>query len=96
MRLIDADELKKPVGSYNPVKFTHEYGYVIRLEDIDHAPTVDPVKHGRWKKAYADHEAFGERPFYRYCSECCEVAVFPYKFCPNCGASMESMDEVSE
>ena len=52
-------------------------------------PTVDPVKHGRWKKAYADHEAFGERPFYRYCSECCEVTVFPFKFCPNCGARMD-------
>lgn len=40
-RLIDADELKKPVGSYNPVKFTWEYGDVISVEDIDNAPTVE-------------------------------------------------------
>ncbi len=43
MRLIDADELKKPVGSYNPVKYTYEYGDVISVEDIDNAPTVETV-----------------------------------------------------
>lgn len=40
MRLIDADELKRKVGSYNPIKYTYEYGYVISLVDIDHAPTI--------------------------------------------------------
>lgn len=43
MRLIDADVLKQTVGSYNPVKYTYEYGYVITVEDIDSAPTVDAV-----------------------------------------------------
>ena len=60
---------------------------------VGRLPSVQP-KHGRWEKAYADHVAFGERPFYRYCSECCEVTFLPYKFCPNCGAYM--MDEVEE
>ena len=85
MRLIDADELKKEVGSYNPVKFTHEYGYVIRVEDIDHAPTIDPVKHGRWIEHGKDENR---------CSLCgWGVWVNTNNYCPNCGAKM---DEVSE
>ena len=50
-------------------------------------PTAKPKK-GEWKKSYADHEAFGVRPFFRYCSECCEATAHKYNFCPNCGADM--------
>lgn len=50
---------------------------------------VHPVVHGEWNKAYADHEAFGVRPFYRYCSKCNEASVYQYNFCPNCGANMK-------
>ncbi len=46
-------------------------------------------KHGQWKKSYADHEAFGVRPFFRYCSECHEATVHQYNYCPNCGAKMK-------
>lgn len=90
MRLIDADELKKPVGSYNPIKFTHEYGDVIRLEDIDHAPTVDPVQHGRW---IDDLRGFEEFAFFRKgwkCSACGSRNTYGKpKHCPNCGARMD-------
>ena len=60
-------------------------------EAVDEAPSVDavPVRHGKWLKAYGDHEAFGVRPFYRYCSKCNEATVFPYNYCPNCGARMD-------
>ena len=105
MRLIDADALMEDlqydveldaraldsvdiVGDREVIQFDKD----CKQNCIDlllNAPTVDPVKHGRWKKAYADHVAFGERPLYRYCSECCEVTVFPYKFCPHCGAKMD-------
>ena len=52
--------------------------------------TIDEVtvRQGKWLRAYGDHEAFGVRPFYRYCSECNEATVFPYNYCPNCGADM--------
>lgn len=58
------------------------------LKDIP-AADVRPVVRGEWKKAFADHEAFGVRPFYRYCSKCNEVTVHQYNFCPNCGADMK-------
>lgn len=57
------------------------------LEAIEPAD-VRPVVHGEWNKSYADHEAFGVRPFFRYCSECHESTVYPYNFCPHCGADM--------
>ena len=95
MRLIDADELKKPVGSYNPVKWTSEYGYVIRVEDIDHAPTVDPVKHGQWlpDKLLDDEADIGEVDGAQ-CSECGGAydsgfwAKTYFEYCPYCGAYM--------
>lgn len=87
MRLIDADALMRHLSDWA----LHDNATEIRecMEAVKEQPTVDPVKHGWWKKAYADHVAFGERPLYRYCSECREVTVFPYKFCPHCGAKMD-------
>lgn len=62
---------------------------------VDALPTADvrPVIRGKWKKHYADHEAFGERPFCRYCSVCNAITVFPYNFCPNCGADMRQEED---
>lgn len=64
------------------------------LEEIDGIPAADVVerKTGKWKKHYADHEAFGVRPFFRYCSECNEATIYPYNFCPHCGADMREAD----
>ena len=87
MRLIDADELKKPVGSYNPVKFTHEFGYVISVEDIDHEPTIDPVKHGRWDLID------GCEPVRYGCSACHRMVWHHENYCPNCGAKMDEVEE---
>ena len=49
---------------------------------------LESQKSGKWLKAYGDHEAFGARPFYRYCSECNELTVWEYNYCPHCGARM--------
>ena len=57
------------------------------------AADVRPVVHARWKKSYADPVAFGERPFFRYCSECHEATVYRYNYCPNCGADMREVQD---
>ena len=51
------------------------------LNVIRDSPTVDavPVVHGRWISHYA----------YVDCSECGESADEHYKYCPNCGATMD-------
>lgn len=43
MHLIDIDELLKDKGSYDPVKYTHEYGFVVSVDDILKSPTVEPL-----------------------------------------------------
>lgn len=43
MRLIDADALLRPISSYNPVKYTYEYGDVVTVQDIKSIPTIDAV-----------------------------------------------------
>ena len=74
------------------------YAEKSRVDELDTAiatlvnlPSAE--RRGRWMKQYGEHEGFGIRPFYRFCSECNEVTVFPYHYCPNCGAKMEEIDE---
>ena len=85
-----AEQLHGKIGMPDDSEvFAYARGLILSIErNINALPSAQP-EHGRWKKAYADHVSFGERPFYRYCSECCEVTVFPFKFCPNCGARMD-------
>lgn len=66
-------------------------GYARAIGRIRTMPSAQPRK-GKWLKAYGDHEAFGVRPFYYYCSECNKLTFFPYDFCPNCGCRMEEGD----
>lgn len=74
MRLIDVDAL--PNGR-------------VEWEDIVNAPTVDPVKHGRWIDDYREDEF----PLFRKgckCSACgFRTSYGKPKFCMNCGAQMD-------
>ena len=87
---ISRDQLKKTIWRnfdmqdlYLPINF---------LVTIDAIPTADVVerRHGRWMKAYLDHDAFGVRPTVVYCSECNLVGHWETNYCPNCGADMRS------
>ena len=84
MRLIDADCLKEK-GYYDD----HDV-FIVDYDDIENAPTIDPVKHGHW--------LFYEEPdgyYHSECSECgqwCDEDVFlkgKWHYCPNCGAKMD-------
>ena len=91
MRLIDADALDWE-------RIEHEHGArheaVVDCEQmVETAPTIDPVRHGRW-------ESF-EDVFMETCYECSECGLEfyladggtpkenKYHYCPNCGASMD-------
>ena len=41
MKFIDLNELLKPKGSYNPVKYTYEYGYVVSVDDLLNSEPVE-------------------------------------------------------
>lgn len=74
MRLIDADALFETMNRaswYNNADRDD-----VALELILKEPTVEPVKHGRWKG-----NGFGD---YR-CSWCDEVVSSKPNYCRNCG-----------
>ena len=85
-RYIDANALIKSNGSYDPVKWTHEYGKVVKLDDIENAPTADarPNVRGEWiRKAEWLWQGYE-------CSSCGYEIASRTNFCPNCGAEMLS------
>lgn len=89
MRLIDADALKAWVEEQEETKWGLSTDEV--WDAIDAAPTIDPVKHGKWVKDGAYWKDI-------YCSVCGEMALSPSywevdlcrsDYCPWCGARME-------
>lgn len=82
MRLIDADALKRK--AYYATVYD-ELSCIVDMEDIDEAPTIDPVKHGQWKVDIKGLSFF--------CSECEYVlwseAGTEYNYCSRCGAKMD-------
>lgn len=99
-RLIDAEELKKCICE-NSYLLRDEINSTDRgmftngiVQCIDEQPTIILAQRkGVWLKSYADHESFGTRPFFRYCSACNEASVYQYKWCPNCGADMRGAED---
>ena len=94
MRLIDADTLKERIEKYQAVHLSHRRLSAIRREAeevindirfaIDVAPTIDPVKRGRWKVT----------PLFIKCLECGQsFMLIPQNYCPNCGAKMDGEEE---
>ena len=85
-RYIDAEALIKRIECYDPVKWTHEYGKVVKLDDIESAPTADvrPNVRGEWVAVNIDVQAWTVQ-----CSNCKCVGLYgKTAFCPNCGACM--------
>jgi len=76
-----------------PASWADAYEDLIDILESEPAADVRPVKRGKWKKHYGDHEAFGERPFCLYCSVCNAITVLPFNFCPNCGADMRPVTD---
>lgn len=85
MRLVDANALLEKAWDANT-----RIGYVqvVDVGDIIDAPTIDPVKHGKWIKQnpMVDTEE---------CSECGYNILgeeFETPFCPWCGSKMDEGD----
>jgi len=79
MRLIDADELLKEVENAKDLLTSTKDSIRIHVHS---APTIDPVKHGRWLSTDTN---------ICECSVChtCEPYMFrEFDWCPNCGAKM--------
>lgn len=94
MRAIDADRLSAVLQK----NFGHTGGAAVMQQLIDIAPTIDPVKHGKWIFDLSDVDwTYG--PY--VCSEC-HVRNGDFiggglnkrtNYCPNCGARMDAEEE---
>lgn len=49
---------------------------------------AEPIRHGNWEYVYRDNV-----PYAFKCSECGEMTIVDGKYCPNCGAKMEEVEE---
>ena len=86
MRLIDADELKRLGYVLTRTYPKDPQTMVYETKNIDDIPTIDPVRHGRWK-VRLDARRFCE------CSICGFRPEYKYNYCPNCGSRMEANDD---
>lgn len=91
MRLIDADKLKEKMFTIEAWEYAPIDLHLIAVGDIDEAPTVDPVKHGRWKyNIILGWCSVGTEATADYvCSVCGWHTKMPTNYCPNCGAKMD-------
>lgn len=62
------------------------------LDMIRELPSAQPKKKGKWETEIRSNRD-GTRSAYYACSVCGVYAIDEYKFCPNCGARMEELDE---
>lgn len=78
MRLIDADALE-PDAEYDEGEY-----WAYSTTQIENAPTIEPErKKGKW----VDVTRTGGCFLYK-CSECGNLFLEEYNFCPECGADM--------
>ena len=88
MRLIDADaiieDIKTRLWDWDTVDgITASTVLKQTITDIDNAPTIETVRHGRW-------EVIDEAEPRRYgCSICRRLSWYMDNYCPNCGAKMD-------
>lgn len=90
MRLIDADKLMEN-------KFKNDISYNAFCNLVKRQPSIDAVKHGRWKEVSDDMYAGGGAWI---CSSCHygfsweAYSLIPEeKYCPHCGARMDGEDD---
>lgn len=87
MSLADYQLQESPNWGANGMGNTDAYEAITEcIRVIEQAPTIDPVKHGKWIKIEGMSSDY-------YCSECEQKWWTPFPeemhYCPNCGARMD-------
>ena len=88
MRLIDADEIKADYIVSSTTSNARCYLYA-SLEQIQNAPTIDPVRHGHWIEQIVQRSE--DEPSFSLCvCSNCGLSLLNKmtRYCPTCGAQM--------
>ena len=94
MRLIDADELYELLDGGYDLDFD-EVPETKRelLRMISVQPTIEERKKGKWyREVLCSTSGYGTMVMYQ-CSNCENLAISDYCFCPNCGADMRGEND---
>lgn len=90
MRLIDADALLETRWDAD---CRCGFVQVVDVGSIEEAPTIDPIKHGKWHDVYL----ISPQSQVQICSCCSNVTVMNvghiFYYCPLCGAKMDLGEE---
>ena len=90
MRLIDGDELREKWSKIrldDLVYCANDF-----LDSIKNAPTVDPVKHGKWVTGYPITCSVCGKPAFQISDTWEKYEAQITDFCPYCGAKMDLED----
>lgn len=92
MRLIDADALKQTFCAECAHSQCENCTIDYHFEHL--APTVDPVKHGRWVNHISENGVTDSI----FCSLCDyeKGRIEDFNYCPNCGAKMDDIENQYE
>ena len=97
MRLIDADHLTMLVNSATILSDGFKNAFC-KLVDGEPTVSTSSVRYGQWEGyTYSKYYGMNEdnEPIYRdgtlyYCSECRRRSIIREKYCPACGARMDT------
>lgn len=89
MSLADYQLQESPNWGANGMGNTDAYEAITEcIRVIEQAPTIDPVKRGKWEKIIGDGK-LGKQVRCGHCGEQFWAWMAQFRYCPNCGARMD-------
>ena len=109
MRLIDADKLIEKLealaDSYFDINcsdliiglhnLSRQQGVDAAIEVVRKQKSVDPINHGHWEESLCLDDCFWVCSYCKFPSQAIAAPKL-YKFCPNCGARMDIVEDKND
>ena len=96
MRLIDADAFEKNMQNEWERNEISNGEWIHFREMINEEPTIEERNNGKWyREVLCSTSGYGTMVMYQ-CSNCENLAISDYCFCPNCGADMRGGENDGE
>lgn len=93
-RYVDIEPYEKD-GWYLQRRYRNSYSESIVTAPLISIPTAEArsVKHGRWADVYKQFDGTITMGCSICRNICIKISNIPYRYCPNCGARMDEVEE---